>query len=1410
MQDFFSGKKSDDGATPYAEDYDIDDESEVPKIPSLVCDADSSQISTIIDALDGKNLAVIGPPGTGKSQTITNLISAALEENKTVLFVAQKMAALEVVQKRLDEVGLGDFILEMHANKANKETILQSLKRRMELSKKQPPKELEDNIRALKDTVSYLRSYLNLVKRPICNMDYNYHDIVYKFRSSFNDNFPTRIEDFHDATEITQVRYNELMELFDEYSNIAIDVLNKYDSLEDHPMSFLKERIDIIELEELKVLLEDLIKKLKPQHKIIKEISKDLSLKDIDYSDLSLLKKFKLSLSTLNIKEDVVFSIFDEFNDDNTSSKLNKTLDKLEKINENLNFIQSKIIDFDKEKETLEVLDKIASEYNNLDSFNIENQKPNSLIKLIEVTENDNERIEFNYDITKQFIGYIGAKESLEESIILNSKISHINEFLDNFIPALSNIDEDVLGGCRSVDSDRGKFIENINKILYGSANHLLTYSEEIKEIKNLKEYLKNRISLNISEDHHKLRQAGQYLMHLRWFDFHEKFSRKYKEAKDLFYSYSLIGDTLKDAAIGNILFKTSLYLERSKKLFSNNEVKEYLGRIWKDEDTNFTQIVTYINFLQVINSIKEETIKDFIFNSIINLDSDSLRILSKSIANLANENSDFIPISKLTINNKSYENYIDYKTDFEKFYSGVREIIKLSKELSFYDEEPDKVFLYKDTRKLVDEIKTIQLIKKEIEESKIISNFSATNISQDEIIESYQQYKKINQILDNVKRKENCSENFFNTLRKKVLSKDYKVFVNNLFSNLSKIEEFEDDISLIDSEISVALKQNISKKFNSHVEKINWVDQMRDNINTEDINQFLTFRDLEREIKISGLGNFLDRYKTQDSMKNLPRDFEHYVYRSIAKKYSSENNRIISKYDGNSLDAKRDKLDEIDQRIKKLNVDKIISKLSGNIIPQGSGGKSVKNYTDDYLLQHYKDKTKRAFGNLTLRHVIKKSYKSIQSYKPCWMMSPYSVAKNLPKISNLFDLVVIDEASQMPPEDSIGSMLRGKNIIIVGDNQQLPPTKFFEKIESEEAEIEDESVLEQAMVSFRPVNRLNWHYRSKHESLIAPSNKEFYDNKLIVFPSPKIISRDDINNDLGLTYEYVEDAEYQSGLNPIEADIVVDRAIEHMTRYKNDSLILVAMNKAQSELISQKYETRKDQEYLQDCYEFEEKWKNTVEPFEIKNLETVQGDERDAIIISTVYGKDKSGQVMQRFGPINKAYGHRRLNVLFTRAKKRNHVVSSLHPNDIRVDGKSSRGTKVFANFIEYAKTGNLNPGEISDKKPETPFEKEVKEIIENKGYEVKCQVGVAGYRIDLAVKHPNWPDGFLAGIECDGATYHSGNCARDRDVARQKILQGLGWNIHRIWSTDWFNNPNQTAEKMFNQLDNWMSKIN
>jgi very-short-patch-repair endonuclease len=447
--------------------------------------------------------------------------------------------------------------------------------------------------------------------------------------------------------------------------------------------------------------------------------------------------------------------------------------------------------------------------------------------------------------------------------------------------------------------------------------------------------------------------------------------------------------------------------------------------------------------------------------------------------------------------------------------------------------------------------------------------------------------------------------------------------------------------------------------------------------------------------------------------------------------------------------------------------------------------------------------------NHLPLRQLIKKAGPAIQALKPIFMMSPLSVAQFLEPGCMEFDLLVIDEASQVEPVDALGAVARAKQIVVVGDTRQLPPTRFFSRVtgnipdednddDTTTATQDVESILSLCLARGLPQRMLRWHYRSKHQSLIAVSNKEFYENKLFIIPSPY-----DAASGMGLKFNFLPNGIYDSGgtsANQIEAKAVAEAVIQHAKNSPQLSLGIGTFSMKQKQAIIDELELlRRKHPETESFFSGE----HPNEPFFVKNLENIQGDERDVILISVGYGKNQNGYMAMRFGPLSNDGGERRLNVLISRAKRKCEVYSSITADDIDLERAKGAGVASLKLFLKFAQTGKLDYSKTTEREPDSVFEEQVASALRAKGFDVKTQIGLAGFFIDLAIVDPDRPGRFLLGIECDGANYHSSRSARDRDRLRQSVLEDHGWIIHRIWSTDWFRRPNEQLDKVLEAIE-------
>lgn len=457
---------------------------------------------------------------------------------------------------------------------------------------------------------------------------------------------------------------------------------------------------------------------------------------------------------------------------------------------------------------------------------------------------------------------------------------------------------------------------------------------------------------------------------------------------------------------------------------------------------------------------------------------------------------------------------------------------------------------------------------------------------------------------------------------------------------------------------------------------------------------------------------------------------------------------------------------------------------------PEGGGQMSVLRTEFNRKARH-----------MPIRKLMQEAGLAIQAIKPVFMMSPMSIASFLPPGDIEFDLVIFDEASQVRPVEALGAVLRGKQLVVVGDTKQLPPTSFFDKLNTE-TEDEDnvtadmQSILGMADSQGAPQRMLRWHYRSRHESLISLSNQEFYENKLVIFPSPGSKTQ------MGLAFHHLPDAVYDRGKtrsNPIEAETVAEAVIQHALSNPKQSLGVVAFSTSQMQAIQNALEIKRRKNPESELF-FRS---HAEEPFFVKNLENVQGDERDVIFISIGYGRIEDGKVPLSFGPLNNEGGERRLNVLITRAKYRCEVFANITSDDIVTTAGTKFGIRALKSFLYFAQHGKFAVDQDVPVLTERPFEQMVADRLTAAGYTVRNKVGSEGFYLDLAVVDPEHPGRYLLGIDCDGESYGQSKSARDRDRLRKQVLQGIGWKMYQVWSTEWYRNPGREFERLLDFLE-------
>ncbi len=1387
----------------YDDEYEIDGNQDAEKIP-LILDADSSQHSVIVDALSARDLVVEGPPGTGKSQTIANLIASALYEGKSVLFIAEKKAALEVVRRRLDLSGLGDFCLELHSTKTQKGKLREDIKKRIKRHFKRPEdlKYLSEDLARERDK---LREYINLMNKVAGPSGEKVYEIMWKaerWRAELPDNQKIFFS-IESALSLTRSNIHdritaltEFVHLFLEIPQSAVNTFSGFKPTNIYPGDEHSLKLSLLSLIELTEDITKFLDSVISDHKFPfdKTLSKAISISEI--------KKEPLARVPDNFEQSVVSKLVNS----SAIQAIYKLKDDIVVYNDLIATVENYLIGY----HSLSV-DRIAElkiMVESIESFGYADHSFGFLHNLITEAEKT----------IKLLLELKTIAHAVQDVLI--EQISDLAHFR-----ILISLMDMILNAPPDIDMN-------------GHTAYMSPAAPQVfKDMKNEAVELKKKIDnsatfFHLSRLPHytNLRQIASDLKQYSG-SFFSFLSPTLKKLRRAISGFVVDGVSVKHPQMVSNLYEIADLLEKAEHLALDLELKRVLGPLFKGINTERDRIEGYIIWTQSLRAIV-----------------DSQAFAEKIVDNISH------------CRDLSSKYYAKTKSIVDEIDGLLEKLFIVKPDLSHAMQADESLLLLCEVCKTQNKVPTGRLMDKpmcgrcktllnipklSIDEAitknqKLIEHLRAAldvltpfvandDMTINDVRRALDKYLEADHVLKLINGNSRCKR-IFGCFFKGIETDVHHLcsladWVSNLLNNASmsgKITEwllsdktpqrllvladcitvFEDYLTLhsdvlkeieklgeIDEKVffgqyvkDVEIAK-IAEKYNKCVEQLDYLFLWNDYCKAKDKAIQLGLSDVVAAIENGSVD-------PDNSMATLNYSIYNNMARELVRQEPS-----LSAFTTASYENIRSRFVEFDKKIMKILREEIASRVAQRSVPRGNGSGPVSTYTDGALITLELNKRKR---HIPTRQLIKRAGAALKALKPCFMMSPLSVAQYLEPGKVDFDLVAMDEASQIRPEDALGAFARGRSIIVVGDPNQLPPTSFFDRInesydEDDTIAIEDtESILDISRTIYKS-RRLRWHYRSEHESLISFSNHEFYDDDLIVFPSP---FRSDAQ--LGIRCHYIKDAAYSKGRNLAEAQAIVNEILNHFEENPKVSLGIATFNREQRDLIEDLLDKKRKQDiWLDNIIKESEK---DEEPFFIKNLENVQGDERDVIFISFTYGPDKdTRKVYQRFGPIGYDTGWRRLNVIFTRAKKRVEVFTSMLPTDIIISDSTPRGVRVLRTYLDYIFNSNFNEYvEISNKEPGSDFEIAVARLLNNIGYKTAFQIGVAGYFIDIGIVHPDRAGDFLLGVECDGATYHSGKSVRDRDRLRQEILERKGWKIHRIWSTDWFKNREKEIERL------------
>ncbi len=1368
-----------------------------PATSYLVTDADSSQLACIEAVKRGINLVIHGPPGTGKSQTITNLFAECIAAGKSVLFVSEKMAALEVVYKRLRNAGLGHYCLELHSHKVNKRQVIEELYRCYQESLQPKGGMSETEIERLMERQRQLNEYvsaLRIIQKPLNLSAYDVLNELAGLRHiAFIDGGEVKPE------TLTPKRLDNAMQLSQQLARVWIVVtqgdsfpwrgckLTSYTHESKNRILILINRCDeTLATLEMKVRnLSNLLGFSTPKcledaewlAKLAKLLSEgpEIDPKWLVAPELdSLIPKAKEYLKLSSKRQQIVNELNKHFNERffDTSPSLQEELSQAVK----------------------DVRRSLARTVKDNPDFVTEGKKiRNWIADTLNCVDHWEHDISFLGDLLGTSLEYkIADIPRMVKLATLCSSESHPEPNWMNSV-SLREVQQ-LLADLRDLFKTRSRLRENI----------LAEYDESILSLP-LEEYAENL--------------STRYASLFRWLrpGFHRMRSSLRACQKNRTNSSQMSEDIL-----------CALELTRIEEQIEtrSDHAKAVLGIWYQGYDTDFAGITKALEVAkEILELVHEPPSQKLAIQACQAKHSPQLKEvatrLEESLALWEQKLKDVenylplvcIPDSRLSIRQTFF-------LDITRWLGGLARPLSIALDhmdaiagsmLPGRDFSPAQVIDYLEN---LAEIRNVELrISQESDKLKheFGNQFKNINTDWNKVLEALEWTRKFRRHLGNRPLPEALLW-IVGTSRDRGIPKGDVAKAIDIFNDACKavIDQFDEEQKQQMPQPEGQDSSNIQIRFDNidSLRRFAFVDIHNNLTNMlnriDDLRDWVDFKAIEEKFnqqELSGLFTELIRHPVLEP-KNLP-DIAQKTLLEAWVNWLFTREPALGQFRAENQEALINEFRDLDSKHCKLGAVRVILEAER----RKPKALSLQRNSEAGILVHEANKKKR---HLPIRSLFSQMPNLLTQLKPCLLMSPLTVSQFLNPRQINFDLVVFDEASQIHSWDAIGAIYRGRQLVVCGDSKQLPPTTFFDEGLSDDFDGENEgdemssdifySVLDECHAVGMPQRRLRWHYRSHHESLIAFSNRKFYEDELVTFPSSL---RNDSSQ--GVQFVYVKDGVYDRGgkrNNSREAEEVVKLVEQHMNQNPTQSLGVVAFSVSQMEAIQDQIEL-----LLRNHPELEKYFdEDRLEGFFIKNLENVQGDERDVMIFSIGYGKDQNGRLTMNFGPLNKPGGERRLNVAITRARLKNIIVSSITARDFDLSATQAAGVLHLYHYLDYAERG---PAALELRVPscsedcESPLERDVAGTIREMGYEVLFQVGCGKFRIDIGVIDPAEPGRFILGVECDGATYHSAYTARDRDRLRQQVLENLGWRIYRVWSPEWVSQREKEIKRLRGSIE-------
>ncbi|UAY76419.1 DUF3320 domain-containing protein [Pseudoxanthomonas sp. X-1] len=1309
-----------------------------------VVDCDSSQALVVHDVLQGNNILVQGPPGTGKSQTIANIISAAVVEGKRVLFVAEKMAALEVVKRRLDQVGVGVACLELHSNKANKRSLLEELRHTLNLGepKRSSSAPIIEQLTERRDTLNAHVARLHEAHQPSGLTPYQVFGHMVRLRrlgyttQSLPLDAPTSW-----ASHQKEERESLLRELIERVEEIGVPDEHAWTGVQNDGL-LPSER------DRLLILVAGLSQRLGDWEASSTSLHHTLDLAPpARFDDAGIaVQRVKALLEAPKLGSNALQSeVWDE------PGRASTVIDALESAQKARAAVEAKIKvyaladalaqDWDATKATLGALPSsfvLGKELATLGGAH------GALVRLLpdltRLTQLLAEKSPLTLDLALRLVAIAERATSIPE-LDRDALVAHI---WDRGVDAV----EEIVVAVESVQQAKA----SLSTVFRDSA-----WNKDPAELEAARGQLAMRgtsLFRFLSGDWRRANQAIRTLL-----------SNPKLPASDMLGSL----DVLLDAKAAQ------------RKIAEHDaQGQEAFGSNWQRERSNpsfLRGVVAWMRTLRPLGNGVRERLADI-----------GDRVLATEIAKRVK------PVLE----------------ELGRNLSPVHEALLAAERNPWGEETVLKRVA------LSDLTERSALWQGASEQSALL--LSAEELTVEQALAAIGEIQQAQTAQAAYKAVAEDGVDAFGPfwlaldskpgeLRPIVSWIEQNPELRPLAARISEPQPLLDQAERASSAAGIlageVMDLLVGLQFEGNAEITR--DPSQTPLSTlkaqlaswqadpEGLRTWVAYLAIANEAKRKGLGAVVDALAEGDlAVADAVGVFELSYYEAVLQA-QVQRDRALASFDGQRQSQVVASFASLDQERMQLARYEVVKAHHSKIPRQGGATGPTAVLIGEMA---------RKKGHLPIRQLMQRCAPAIQALKPVFMMSPLSVAQFLPAGALDFDMLVIDEASQVQPIDALGAIARAKQLVIVGDERQLPPTRFFSKALGDGSDREDdeggaqasdvESILGLCRARGLPERMLRWHYRSRHQSLIAVSNQQFYEGKLFIVPSPYTSEAG-----VGLRLHHLPEAIYDRGntrTNPKEAKAVALAVLAHAQSTPQLTLGVATFSTAQRRAILDELELLRRQHPETEGFFAD----HPAEPFFVKSLENIQGDERDVIFISVGYGRDAQRHMTMNFGPVSSDGGERRLNVLISRAKSRCEVFTSITDEDIDTDRAKGKGTFALKLFLNYARTGRLNLSTQERDTKATVFEQEVAQALRARGYDLHTDVGLAGFFVDIAIANPDEPGRYILGIECDGQSYRDARSARDRDRLRASVLRDKGWQVYRIWSSDWFHRPEAEFEKL------------